>query len=168
MENESQLDMTAIHRLGVTLSLLILEIVVVILSNAVSSRLHCELRQKRLITMHRRKLNSVADQLTILRPAFSSNDIGSTVKQDEETEKGPFTIKMDEESDKIEIADEKPIEKVTKKPRRSKKSKNPKEFQEVQKFIENEKFADEKPFEKILNKPKIVIEDYLPPPPEGF
>lgn len=141
--------------LALIFTLSIFEFIVWILVFIIYQKLRMETKQKKLEKHHRRKLNTVAEQLTILQPAY--NNLSNENKE--------------ESIDKF-IADENfveevPFEKV------DKKLKTPEQFRRLKKFIENEKAVTEKAFEKVRSEKKVleikeVTNENLPPPPKGF
>jgi hypothetical protein len=134
--------------------LLIFEFIVWILVYIIYEKLRLEARQKQLEKQHRRKLNTVAEQLTILKPAFG--DVPNEKKKEDIELKENRIIIVDEN-----LAVEVPFEKV------DKKIKTPEQLRSLKKFIENEKSVSEKAFKKDLDVEEAKKED-LPLPPDGF
>ena len=139
-------------RLTAVFILSIFEFIVWILVYIIYHKLRLETKQKRLEKHHRRKLNTVAEQLTILQPAYS----------DFPNERKDSTIIVDEN-----FAEEVPFEKI------DKKMKTPEQLRNLKKFIENEKAVTEKAFKKVQTERKILDPEELkteniPLPPDGF
>lgn len=146
-------------RLAAIFTLSIFEFIVWILVFIIYQKLRLEAKQKRLEKHHRRKLNTVAEQLTILQPAYSDLP---TENKEEPKDKEASMIIADEN-----FAEEVPFEKV------DKKLKTPEQLRNLKKFIENEKAVTEKAFEKVRSEKKVLeikemTNENLPPPPKGF
>lgn len=134
--------------------LLIFEFIIWILVYIIYEKLRLETKQKRLEKLHRRKLNTVAEQLTILKPAYG--DMPNEKKKEDIELKENRIIIVDEN-----CAEEVPFEKV------EKKKKTPDQLRSLKKFIENEKSVSEKAFTKVLDIEELKKEN-LPLPPDGF
>ncbi|KAL7041458.1 hypothetical protein ACKWTF_000788 [Chironomus riparius] len=134
----------------------IFEFIVWILVYIIYHKLRLETKQKRLEKHHRRKLNTVAEQLTILQPAYT--DFPNESKEDTKD----IAIIVDEN-----FAEEVPFEKI------DKNIKTPEQHRNLKMFVENEKVVSEKTCKKIqterkLLDPEEVKPENLPLPPDGF
>ncbi|XP_070505285.1 uncharacterized protein [Chironomus tepperi] len=144
-----------VFRMAAVFSLSIFEFLVWILVYIIYQKLRMEAKQKRLEKQHRRKLNTVAEQLTILQPAYSDLHTKEVNKDNK--------IVADEN-----FAEEVPFEKI------DKKMKTPEQHRSLKNFIENEKEVTEKAFQKVKSEQKKILEpeevkpENLPSPPEGF